>query len=221
MTKRSSEEIKKLTSRVKNMEDWLNRHKGLLEFFMVFLTFLMVIATFFQGYISSQQVKESRRAIDLQYTPQINIEVNSARIPTISDETSYAKANFFDVYKNDLIKTQDNFGKISITSEVTIPINITFYNLGSIGTKLERIRYNFECDAKGEKDWQVDILNNRVIAPQTELKYSNQLFLDLGQIPTTNKKCQLLFKFFFYNGYKEEIRYYVRYHNYSLSINQK
>jgi len=64
MTKRSSEEIKKLTSRVKNMEDWLNRHKGLLEFFMVFLTFLMVIATFFQGYISSQQVKESRRAID-------------------------------------------------------------------------------------------------------------------------------------------------------------
>ncbi|MDD5191995.1 MAG: hypothetical protein PHH54_06735 [Candidatus Nanoarchaeia archaeon] len=182
-------------------------------------TIILAIAAIFALWISwnttSQANDISKRAIELQYTPQIAIELNSNRLPTVLTETNYSKADYFSVFRSDIVKQQDNFGRITNTSEVSFPpINITFYNLGSIGTKLERIRYDFSCDPKGERDWQVDIMKNRILLPLQQISYSNYLFLDFGQIPTENKWCSITFKFFFFNNYTQELKYKVWYQNY-------
>ena len=201
-----------------NIKSWTKKNKELIEFLIMFLTFCMVVATFCQVYQSAQQVKESKRAIDLQYSPQLDIEIESNRLPTVITENNYTKSDCFNVYKSDLIKNQNPSGEIQNTSQVAFFVNITFYNLGNVGTRLERIRYDFSCDPSGERDWQVDILRNRVIAPQKDLSYANSLFLDFGKVPEEDKKCSILFKFFFYNGFKKEIKYSVWYHDYDSSL---
>ena len=145
--------LKKRKDLVITMPKWLNKEniEHLLTSIMLILTFCMVVATFYQA-------QQSKRAIDLQYTPQISINIESNRIPVVISSNNYTRANYFEVYKNDFIGMQDFSGEFSKTSEIGIPVNISFYNLGNVGTKLERIRYDFLCDPKREKDWQVDIL---------------------------------------------------------------
>ncbi|HZX12093.1 MAG TPA: hypothetical protein VFE88_01415 [Candidatus Nanoarchaeia archaeon] len=206
-----------MKKQTENKENWFKRNKELIEFLMVFFTFLMVVAVFFQAYQSAQQVKESKRAIDLEYTPQIAIEINSNRIPVLLTETSHTKADYFQVFRSDIIK-QEIAGVVTNTSELSILVNITFSNLGSVGTKLERIRYDFRCDPKGEKDWQVDIMKKRILLPSEEIYYSNRLFLDFGKIPTSNKWCKIKFKFYFFDNYMKEIDYRVWYQNYDSEI---
>lgn len=199
----------------------LEEKRVIVDIIVAILTGLMVIAIAYQAYESAQQVEESRRAIDLQYTPQISIEINSGRIPIELTGTNYTKANYFQVYRSDIIKQIDNMGRTTNTSEVSFPpVNITFYNLGSIGTRLDRIRYDFSCDPKGERDWQIDIMKTRILLPTQSTSYSNYLFLDFGKTPTQNEWCDITFKFFFFNNYTQELKYGVWYQNYNSDITQ-
>ena len=182
----------------------------------IILAMVAVFGLFLSWDTATEANQTSKRALDLQYTPQIAIEVNSGRIPTCLVGSNYSKCDYFQVFKSDIVGFQDSYGDLALTSEVAWawPVNITFYNIGNVGTRLERIRKDFSCDPKGEGDWQVDIMKNRILLPSNQITYSNHLFFDFGEIPTKDKWCSITFKFFFFNNYTQELTYRVWYQHY-------
>jgi hypothetical protein len=194
----------------KKEDSWFKRNKETLEFLMLLATVGMMLATFYQAMQSKEQVVQSKRAIDLQYTPRVYFEVSSPKISTVISENSYQQADYIFVYKNELIKSQDAFGKTSVLPESSFPINITIQNLGSFDLKLLGIKQNFSCDPKGERDMQIDILKSRVIPAGKDLSYSNFVFLNFGAIPQANVSCNLELKFLF-DGLEKSLNYRILY----------
>ena len=179
---------------------------------MLVATVLMIAATFYQALQTKEQAIQSKRAIDLQFTPRIYLEVSSPKISTVISQNSYQQADFIFIYKNELSGVEDSFGKRSTVPESSFPINITIQNLGYTDLKLTGIKQMFSCDPNGERDLQIDILKSRVILSGKELSYNNFIFLNFGRIPDSDAECNLKLRFLF-DGFEKELNYRVLYKN--------
>jgi hypothetical protein len=141
---------------------------------------------------------------------------NSPRISTVISENEYKKADYIQVYRNDFQRLESN-GQVTNLTTMSVPFNITIYNWGEAIAKLQRIKYDFSCDSKGERDWQVDILRRRTISPQEEIYYANYLHLDFEHIPEEMTWCNVTWKFMFNENVTEIIQYKVLYYNLTSS----
>ena len=177
-------------------------------------TLILAIATVIMAGMTACQAWESKRMIDLtiqQTTPKINIEINSQKIPIILEEHRYYKANYFDVYTNNIIKNPDG----SLSGDVALPLNITIYNMWNNPVKLEGMKYIFYCDNPIVKnDLQVDIIKDRFIKSEDALRFDHYLFVHFYKIPIETKDCQLDILFNF-GEFEKSLTYFVHYNNYN------
>lgn len=168
--------------------------------------------------LTQKELEFTQQMLDFQYKPQILIELISPRKGSWFTPNGYEEPNVIQIYNNDFSKTQTSSGSFEYDGSFSIPLWIKFYNFGSVGTKIEKIESSNNCNSKGNRSWQMNVMDTRIIQPQEMVEYNIFYISDsFDQKPTNYTFCNYSITYTFFNGFQINQDYILHYNPFNWS----